>query len=165
MARVLSPRLERSAYVWVASVLFLLVMAAWQPVGGVLWDARGTPVLALLAAVQAAGVLVTARASSVLDVLSLAGIRQAEGDPTPLPPQLIRTGLYRWVRHPIYFGWVLMVWPAATMTGTRLTFAAVSTLYLAAAIPLEERALRRRFGRAYDRYATSVRWRMLPGVY
>jgi protein-S-isoprenylcysteine O-methyltransferase Ste14 len=51
------------------------------------------------------------------------------------------------------------------MTGTRLVFAAVSTLYLVVAIPFEERQMRRTMGRPYDDYARAVRWRMLPGVY
>ena len=34
----------------------------------------------------------------------------------------IGTGPYRLVRHPLYLGWVLMVWNAATMTGDRLAF-------------------------------------------
>ena len=69
------------------------------------------------------------------------------------------------MRHPVYFGWVLMVWPAPAMTGTRLVFAIISTLYLALAIPLEERSLRSQFGPAYSAYAAKVRWKMVPGIY
>jgi protein-S-isoprenylcysteine O-methyltransferase Ste14 len=47
----------------------------------------------------------------------------------------------------------------------RLTFAAVSTLYLLLAIPFEERSLRERFGPRYSGYTRLVRWRVLPGVY
>jgi protein-S-isoprenylcysteine O-methyltransferase Ste14 len=58
-----------------------------------------------------------------------------------------------------------MVWTSPIMTGTRLTFAIVSTAYLALAIPFEERSLRALFGPAYDTYARRVRAKMLPGVY
>ena len=51
------------------------------------------------------------------------------------------------------------------MTGTRLVFAAVSTLYLVVAIPFEERQMRRTMGSTYDDYSGVVRWRMLPGIY
>ena len=44
-------------------------------------------------------------------------------------------------------------------------FAAITTLYLVVAIPLEERSLRRAFGDDYIRYAREVRWRMLPFIY
>jgi protein-S-isoprenylcysteine O-methyltransferase Ste14 len=58
-----------------------------------------------------------------------------------------------------------MVWFAPVMTGSRLTFAIVSTAYLVIAVPFEERALRRDFGARYDDYRRRVRWRMVPGVY
>jgi methanethiol S-methyltransferase len=159
-----SARLERSVYVWVASLLLIGVVAAWRPVPGELWR-LAAPWSALLGAVQVAGVLVTLRASAALDVFSLAGVRQAFGAAAPPTSHLVETGLYRLVRHPVYFGWVLMVWPTPAMTGTRLVFATISTLYLALAIPLEERSLRNQFGPAYDAYATQVRWKMIPGVY
>ena len=156
--------LERSVYVWVASLLLLGVVAAWRPVP---WDAwrLSAPWSAMLSAVQIVGVLLTLRASAALDVFSLAGVRQAFGAETPPPSHLVETGLYRLVRHPVYFGWVLMVWPTPAMTGTRLVFATVSTLYLALAIPLEERSLHRQFGTAYSAYAAKVKWKMVPGIY
>jgi protein-S-isoprenylcysteine O-methyltransferase Ste14 len=78
---------------------------------------------------------------------------------------LVTTGLYGFVRHPLYFGWMLLVCAAPHMTMTRLTFAVFSTSYLAIAIPFEERALIRVFGPQYREYQRRVRWRMLPGVY
>jgi methanethiol S-methyltransferase len=80
-------------------------------------------------------------------------------------PPLVARGGYGFVRHPIYLGWMLMVWGAPVMSLSRLTFASVSTLYLLLAIPFEERSLRARFGAAYDAYVRAVRWRVLPGVY
>jgi protein-S-isoprenylcysteine O-methyltransferase Ste14 len=117
--------------------------------------------------VQIAGVLVTIRASRALDVLELAGIRQVRPDAADeaTPPRLTTGGLYGFVRHPIYFGWALMVFGAPTMTGSRLAFACISTAYLALAIPWEERALVAAFGAEYRHYRQRVRWRMLPYVY
>ena len=164
VGRLVSSGLERSVYVWVASVLFATVVAAWQTVPGAIWRLTG-PAAGVLSAVQIAGILVTLRASAALDVFSLAGLRQAFGNVAPGSAHLVETGLYGLVRHPVYFGWVLMVWPSPAMTGTRFVFAAVSTLYLALAIPFEERSLRGQFGAAYTDYAAKVRWRMLPGIY
>ncbi len=159
-----SPALERSVYVWVASLLFALTLWAWSPVPGVAWHAKG--VLAwVLELGCVTGVVLTGVAAAALDPLELAGIRQAFGQPQAAGTELSTTGVYRVVRHPIYLGWVLMVWCLPAMTGTRLVFAAVSTLYLVLAIPLEERAMRRAMGRAYDTYALAVPWRMIPWVY
>jgi len=73
--------------------------------------------------------------------------------------------VYGFVRHPLYFAWVLMVFAAPSMTGTRLVFAVLSTAYLAMAIPWEERTLVQVFGPEYEAYRRAVRWRMLPGIY
>ena len=75
------------------------------------------------------------------------------------------TGVYRLVRHPLYFAWALMVFGAPTMTATRATFAVISTLYLALAIPWEERSLVDVFGSDYEQYRQRVRWRMIPFLY
>ena len=151
--------LLRSVYVWIASALLVLVCAIWRPVGGEIYRAQGVLAVAL-AAIQVAGLWLTVKGTGRLDPLELAGIRparQVEG--------LQVTGPYRWVRHPLYLGWALMVFGAAHMTGDRLAFAALTTLYLVVAIPLEERSLRRSFGDDYVRYTRDVRWRMLPFIY
>ena len=83
----------------------------------------------------------------------------------PTPEPFVVRGAYGLVRHPIYLGWFLMVWPTPLMTGGRLTFAAISSFYLLIAIPWEERSLAQQHGEAYLRYTRQVRWRVLPGLY
>jgi methanethiol S-methyltransferase len=163
--RAASPYLERALYTATASVLFLAVCSLWQRVPGVAYGLSGAWWW-LGAAVQAAGALVTYLGSTAIDPLDLAGIRQlraSHGAPSHAP--LRTTGIYRLVRHPIYFGWVLLVFGAPTMTGTRLSFAVLSTAYLAIAIPLEERSLVETFGAEYRAYQQRVRSRMVPGIY
>ena len=150
----------RSVYVYAASILLIVVCAAWRPIGGDLYRASGVGAAALIA-VQVAGIWLTARAVAKIDPLELAGIRPE----TVRNEGLQTSGVYAWVRHPIYFGWVLAVFGTPHMTGDRLAFALVSTVYLVAAVPLEERSLRRSFGDDYVRYARAVRWRMIPFIY
>jgi hypothetical protein len=162
-ARISEP-LERTTYVWLSSLLFVLTLWAWVPVPGTLWHVEGLGAW-LLRAGFAGGLVLTAIAASALDPLELSGVRQAFGWPSRDARPLSTTGAYGLVRHPIYLGWVLIVWSVPAMTGTRLVFAAVSTFYLVVAIPLEERQMRRTMGQPYEDYARTVRWRMLPGVY
>ena len=163
--RLVSPAYERSVYVWTSSLLFLVVCALWQPVPGSLWVAPpGVP--PLLSAAQVVGVILTVRSAGRIDIMELAGLRQATAPQTPAsPPELVRSGPYAFVRHPVYLGWLLLVWPVAEMTGTRLVLAAASTVYLALAVRLEERDLGRVFGAEYAAYQRDVRWRMVPWVY
>jgi methanethiol S-methyltransferase len=162
VARTVPPTLERSAYVWVASLLFIGVCALWQPVPGVVWAVTG-PLRWLLVAVQAAAVLVILRSATMLDILELSGVRQL----TPSPQDLVFTtsGPYGWMRHPIYTGWILFVFCAPIMTMTRLVFAVVSSAYLLIAIPFEERSLTAASAGGYERYAQQVRWKLIPGLY
>lgn len=163
LTRVLPPALERACYVWVASLLLIAVCRWWRPVPGVAWGITG-PAAALGYLVQATGVALTLYSASRIDVWELAGLRQVLGRRAPAAPLEVH-GPYRWVRHPIYFGWVLIVFGTPTMTMGRLVFAVVSTAYLAVAVPFEERSLTAEFGAAYTRYQQQVRWRIVPGVW
>jgi protein-S-isoprenylcysteine O-methyltransferase Ste14 len=159
LTTLIPPSLLRSVYVWTASLLLLLVLVSWQPVAGDVYRVAGWPA-ALLAAVQLSGVWLIARAVARIDPLELAGIRpESAGGPLQI------AGPYRWVRHPLYLGWVLAVGGAPHMTANRLAFAAITTAYLLLAIPLEERSLRRAFGESYARYQRAVPWRLVPFVY
>ena len=159
LTRVVPERLLRSVYVWLASLLLIGVCAAWQPVGGEIYRVRGWQALAL-AAVQVAGVLIIASAVRAIDALELAGIR-----PHTAADSLQFRGPYRWVRHPLYLGWLLATFGPAHMTGDRLVFAGISLFYLVIAVPFEERSLIGTFGEPYLRYRELVRWRIVPYVY
>ena len=192
LARRLPRGLDRSAYVWLASVLFLAVCVMWQPLPGTAWQVSGLGRWVLHAA-QLGGLVLTLRSAARIDIWELAGVRQARAassragltapSAAPVPDAVCASapsapsaatadgtaleisGPYRWLRHPIYLGWVLLVFGAPTMTAGRLLFAAVSTLYLIVAIPYEERSLTSEFGPAYVEYQRQVRWRLIPGVW
>jgi protein-S-isoprenylcysteine O-methyltransferase Ste14 len=162
--RLASPRLERSIYVWISSLLLLGVCWLWRPVPGELYRLPGAWWW-IGTAVQVAGIIVTHIASRALDPLELAGLRPFCPRPAAGHAHLVTSGLYRLVRHPVYFGWVLLVFGTPHMTMTRFVFALVSTAYLMAAIPWEEKGLVATFGAEYERYRQQVRWRMVPWVY
>jgi protein-S-isoprenylcysteine O-methyltransferase Ste14 len=175
VARALSPAVERSFYVWAASLMLLGVCAWWRPLPGVVWQVGG-PVAWLFPVVQLAGAWLAVGSAAVIDIWDLAGVRQATDTARPATARSVEAadrpgmqfkteGPYGWVRHPIYLGWFLLVFPVATMTATRLAFALISCAYVLAAIPLEERTLLRTSAGGYADYMRKVPWKLLPHVY
>ncbi len=162
MQSVVPAALERSTYVWVASLLFLALCASWQRVPGVLYTASGW-LGWVLVVVQGAGVVITVAGARVLDGLDLAGIRQVTRPERPADIRVVWP--FTLVRHPIYLGWVLIVFGASPMTVDRAVWALVSTAYLVIAMPWEERSLSAAAGPAYSAYCRRVRWRLVPGLY
>ena len=168
VARTVSTALERSVYVWVASLMLIGVCYAWRPVAGVAWQIPA-PWSWPIVAVQLAGIWLSLRGAAVIDAFDLAGVRQVINPksqiPKPKSQEFKTDGPYGWVRHPIYLGWVLLVFGVGTMTMTRLVFAVVSSVYLLIAIPFEERTLRAHSGDAYDDYIRRVPWKLIPRIY
>lgn len=80
--------------------------------------------------------------------------------------QLIRSGPYRKLRHPIYTGLLAMYAGAAIVSGTWLAVAGVALAMVAYArkIKLEEKNLNVAFGAQYDAYRKES-WALVPGVF
>jgi protein-S-isoprenylcysteine O-methyltransferase Ste14 len=164
LAHIIPPTVERTVYVCIASLLFIIVCAAWRLVPGTAWDVTG-PWAWLLHVAQIGGGLMALSAGRHVDVFDLAGVRDALGRPVNSSTAPTERGPYGIIRHPLYLAFLLAVWPIPEMTGTRLVFAAVSTIYVLIAMPIEERDLRRAFGDAYALYVAKVRYRLVPGLY
>jgi hypothetical protein len=160
VARHVPDRLVRSVYVWMASALWLAVVLAWQPVGGLVFEQVRAAGRLAHAAIQVAGLWLIVTSVRAIDALELAGIRS-----NARPGGFQARGPYGLVRHPLYLGWILLVFGAATMTVDRLEFAVMTTIYLVVAIPWEERSLEHSFGAEYGSYRARVRHRLIPYVW
>ena len=88
--------------------------------------------------------------------------RRTSQDPDPRTPspELIGGGPYRFTRNPMYVGDVLILLAVAVFFSSPLGLAGVA-LFVAwmhfLQIPAEERAMKARFGEAYDAYCARVR--------
>jgi methanethiol S-methyltransferase len=72
----------------------------------------------------------------------------------PLP---FRTpAFYKYVRHPLYLGFMIAFWATPVMTAAHLFFAIMTTLYMLTAIQFEENDLVKHFGVKYQEYQRSA---------
>jgi protein-S-isoprenylcysteine O-methyltransferase Ste14 len=65
-------------------------------------------------------------------------------------------GAYRWVRHPLYFFSLVMIWSFPDLTADRILFNVSWTAWIVVGTYLEERDLAREFGDAYRDYQRRV---------
>ena len=151
--------IERSIYVLFASLALILLFSQWRPIGITIWSVEAPAARALLWTLFAAGWSTVLIVTFLINHFDLFGLRQVWlpliGRPytrvsfrTPLP--------YRFVRHPLYLGFLFAFWMTPTMTLAHLVFAVATTAYIVLAIQLEERDLVAEHGASYERYRRSV---------
>ncbi len=96
------------------------------------------------------------------DTLSFVGLRQLV-EPDGKPGTLVTSGLYRFVRHPLYSAGLLFLWLTPTMTVNQLIVYVCATIYIFIGAYFEERKLLREFGVAYAEYK-AVTPMIIPGL-
>jgi protein-S-isoprenylcysteine O-methyltransferase Ste14 len=74
----------------------------------------------------------------------------------PGPRTFVVRGPYRWVRHPLYFCTLLMMWSCPYLSMDRLLFNILFTVWIVIGMKLEERDLLGSFGDAYQEYREKV---------
>lgn len=161
--RVVPRHLQRSTYVLAASLLLAVVMWQWRPITGVVWSVEGTAATALWG-LFGLGWTIVLVATFLINHFELFGLQQVYlhlRGREHRPPSFQTPGFYRFVRHPLYLGFMLAFWSIPTMTAGHLLFAAATTGYMLVAIQLEERDLVDFHGEKYERYRRRVRM-LLP---
>jgi len=159
LTRFVPQPVERSTYVLAATLAVALLIWQWQPIEGVVWSLDGATAGRALLALSALGWVILLAATFLIDHFELFGLRQPfeHWRGRSVAPHAFRTpGLYRFVRHPIYVGFLLAFWATPHMTAGHLLFAAMCTGYILVGIAFEERDLVAQFGARYLRYRSEV---------
>jgi protein-S-isoprenylcysteine O-methyltransferase Ste14 len=150
---------ERSTYVLFASLTLLLLFWQWRPMPAIVWQINDPDIAVAIATVSLVGWVIVFTSTFLINHFELFGLHQVANNIVgrDMPTPRFRTPLYyKFVRHPIYLGFIIAFWAAPTMTVGHLLFAAVTTAYIFVGIFLEERDLVDLFGDDYRNYKQRV---------
>ncbi len=158
LAKLLPEYTHSAFYALVSGLVLVAVVLLWQPTDIILielqgvgrWMARGVFILAV------AGLGWGAMAFKGFDPFGTSPIK-ARISETPLttPPFTVR-GPYLWVRHPLYFFVLVMLWSSPDLSTDRLLFNFLWSGWIYVGTILEERDLVSDFGEDYLRYQQQV---------
>ncbi len=157
--KIIPETIERSTYVLISSIMLSLVMWLWEPMGGVVWALEDGILKGIFYALFGLGWAILFASSFLINHFDLFGLRQVwlnfrKQPYTELP--FNTPSLYKIVRHPLYFGFMMAFWLTPTMTLAHLVFALGCTGYILVGIQLEERDLINHFGERYLSYKSKV---------
>jgi protein-S-isoprenylcysteine O-methyltransferase Ste14 len=93
---------------------------------------------------------------------SFLGLRQLF-EPVSNDSELVITGLYRWVRHPLYSAGIVFLWATPFMTRNLMCLYLGLTVYLIVGAIFEERKLLSEFGPSYSQYREQTPM-FIPGL-
>ncbi len=145
-------------YTIVSSIMLTMVMVLWQSSrislyqlqDISLWFVRG---LFFLAIAGSFWVMYHLQSS---ELFGLASIKAQLSGRQPKAPEFIVRGPYLWVRHPLYFFVIVMIWSCPNLTPDRLLFNVLWTIWIYIGTVFEERDLMADFGEAYREYQSKV---------
>src|SRR5258708_5933102 len=166
--RFIPKPVERSTYVLLASLTLLLLFWQWRPMPAVMWHVEEPEMAAAITGLSFVGWVIVFTSTFLINHFELFGLHQVANHLAgrEMSPPVFRTPLfYKFVRHPIYLGFIIAFWAAPTMTAGHLLFTAPTTAFIFVGILLAERDLTAMFGDAYPpsrkRVPTLLPWLQL----
>ena len=159
LTKLIPQAAERSTFVMITNLVFVLLFWQWRPLGGTIWEIESPLGIAILEGLFWLGWGIVLISTFLIDHFDLFGLRQVTSfllKKEPHRPQFQEHSFYKLVRHPIMLGFIIAFWAAPIMSTGRLFFAALSTAYILVGITFEERDLIKLHGERYLEYARRV---------
>ncbi len=158
MAGVIPMRYHGAIYSIASGLMLTMVIVLWQPSVIHLLTLQGLPrwILYGCSALAIAGFAWGIVALRAFDPFGLAPIRAHLRGKPDRPSRFVVRGPYRWVRHPLYFCILVLIWSIPDLTADRLLFNVLWTAWIYVGTTLEEADLLTNFGDAYRDYRRKV---------
>ena len=158
LSTIIPSHFNDAAFTIASSIALIAVVIFWQPSTTVLyefhgfprWIARGFFFLAI------AGIGWGVYALKNFDAFGRAPIRDHLNGKQNQPHKFSVYGPYLWVRHPLYFFVLFLIWSYPDLTLDRFIFNFLWTVWIVIGAVLEERDLLSDFGDAYRQYQGRV---------
>lgn len=157
--KIVPEAVERATYTLFSSIALIVLFWFWQPMGLSIWHVDAPAAQAALWTIYAAGWALVLVSTFLINHFDLFGLRQVWLNLIGKPYTSLRfqtPGAYRFVRHPLYVGWLLVFWATPSMSAAHLLFAVMTTAYILIAIQFEERDLIDALGQDYRDYREQV---------
>jgi len=141
-----------------SSLPLIALVLFWQETPAVIARAGGIyyGLLRGLSIAGIAGFYWGVKSLGSFDPLGVVALRRLKENQQPETMPLKVSGPYRWVRHPLYFFSLIMIWSYPTLTHDRLLLNIIWSVWMVVATLLEERDLVHDFGDNYRTYQKKV---------
>lgn len=157
--KIIPAEAERSTFVLAATAALALLLWQWRPLPQLVWSVEDPVLAGIVMAVSWAGWGLLLLSTFLISHFHLFGLHQGfakmlglkEGDGAFVTPLF-----YRFIRHPLYAGFIIAFWAAPQMSVGHLFFAIMTTGYIFVGIWFEERDLVGVFGERYRQYRRQV---------
>jgi protein-S-isoprenylcysteine O-methyltransferase Ste14 len=158
VARFIPPWAYPAVYTIASGVALAAVVLLWEPTGRHLLVLGGLPLriaqggtLLAIACFLWGGIALRG-----FDMLGLSPVRAYLSGRQEQRSVFVIRGPYRWVRHPLYFAILVLIWCCPDLTLDRLLFNVLWTGWIWFGTRLEEADLTNEFGDAYRQYRRKV---------
>ena len=124
--RIVPKPIERSTYVLVSTVLMIVMFWLWQPMPQLIWHAESDWAQVVLWGLFVLGIFVLFASTFIINHFDLFGLRQVFLNLKKKPYTYLGfkvTYFYKFVRHPLYVGWLLIFWATPAMSLGHIVFA------------------------------------------